>query len=106
MRAFVKIIAYIVSFFFLTTGTAIVLHPHDVPSELVGGTIHKVVNSSNRTAYNHKARNPLLAVPDDNIVCVSALQVTPEPTGYKAYRVPLFLAHSIYYNKAPPTHFI
>jgi hypothetical protein len=101
--AFVKKIAYIVSFFFLITGSAIVFHHHDIPPKLAGCKICKVKYSFTGPQYK-AAIDSTLAVAVGYARLIEMLPVTPELTGDKAYRVPSSIALLIYLNKSPPFH--
>jgi hypothetical protein len=103
--AFVNKIVYIVSFFFLITGIAILLHHHDIPPKLAGCKICKVKYSFTGPQYKAAADSPF-AVAVGYARFREMLPVTPELTGAKAYRAPSSIALLIYLNKSPPVYLV
>lgn len=100
---FVKNIAYIVLFFFLITGLAIVLHYHDSPPKLAGCKICKIKYSFTGPQVK-TAIDSTLAVAVGYARLIGMLPFKPELTEDKAYRVPSSITLLIYLNKSPPVH--
>jgi hypothetical protein len=103
--AFLKKIGYLVSFFFLISGIAIVLHHHDIPLDLAGCKICKVKISFTGTP-SKAAVDSTLAVAVSFARFMTMLPVTPEQTEPKASRLPSSVTLLPYSNKSPPVHLV
>jgi hypothetical protein len=102
---FVKKIVYIVLFFFLVTGIAIVLHHHDIPPKLAGCIVCKVKYSFTGPQYR-AAIDPTFAGLVSYARLTGMLPLAHELFGDNADRIPSYISLSIYLNKSPPIHLI
>lgn len=100
---FVKKIVYITSFFFLITGIALAVHPHDLPPQFTGCKICNVKIPFTGTPYKN-AKDCSLAVAVGCGRLLDMLPVTPELICDVARRAPSSIALLTYLNKSPPPH--
>jgi hypothetical protein len=94
-------IVYIVSIFFLITGTALVLHHHDIPLKFAGCTICKIKNSLTGP-QNRNVMDAVFAVTDNFSQMVELLPASAELIRDQAFCAPSSVHLLIDLNKSPP----